>query len=81
MTNRERVEAWHKEWLTCPDHHWGDRIDWSSADEIARRLDEAATPEPESCPIAGEETQGKFYCSRQKGHEGPCAAHPLLSFD
>lgn len=26
------------------------------------------------CPVAGEKTQGRYYCTRGLGHDGPCAA-------
>jgi hypothetical protein len=29
------------------------------------------------CLIAGEKTNGYFFCSREKGHDGPCAGHPV----
>lgn len=29
------------------------------------------------CPVAEEKTQGRFFCTRGKGHEGPCAVQPL----
>lgn len=40
----ERVKRWRDEWLN--DHaktHWGDGISWTTAEEIARRLDEPMT--------------------------------------
>lgn len=46
-TSQQRVEGWHAEWLAAMDPHWGDKIDWATADEIARRLDEAARAEAE----------------------------------
>ncbi len=73
-TNVEQVEAWHREWVMTNKPHWGDRIDWATADDIARRLDEAQAPEPASCDLA----PAGWYCTRQKGHDGPCAAHPEL---
>lgn len=76
MTNQQQVEAWHKEWLDSDAAHWGDRIDWNTADEIARRLDEVQATQQESCPVATRETGGRYYCTRVKGHEGPCAAVP-----
>lgn len=37
----ERVTRWNDEWLADNGKtHWGDKIDWQSAKEIARRLDE-----------------------------------------
>lgn len=30
----------------------------------------------EVCPLAGQQTGGKFYCKREAGHSGPCAAVP-----
>lgn len=41
MNAFERVKRWQKEWLgggKAP--HWGDAIVWTTAEEIARRLDE-----------------------------------------
>ncbi len=73
-TNQDQVQNWHLEWLNADEPHWGDHIVWHTADEIARRLDQLQAPEPESCEIAERETGGRFYCTRQKGHEGPCAA-------
>ena len=29
----------------------------------------------EDCPIASQETNGLFWCSRETYHDGPCAAH------
>lgn len=72
MTNQQQIEAWHKEWLESAEPHWGDTISWVTADEIARRLDEAAATQPESCDVAPK----GWYCTRPKGHEGPCAAYP-----
>lgn len=31
---------------------------------------------PEHCLVARRETQGNFYCTRDPGHTGPCAAWP-----
>ncbi len=83
MTNVEQVQEWHTQWVIAKSEapgkpHRHDNIHWATADAIAAELDAAAAPEPESCPIAEAETDGAFYCSRQKGHEGPCAAHPKL---
>jgi len=72
MTNQQRVEAWHQEWLESNEPHWGDRINWTTADDIARRLDEAGATKAESCDVPPE----GWYCTRPKGHDGPCAAHP-----
>ena len=77
MTNQEQVEVWHKEWLLSTEPHWGDRINWTTADEIARRLDDLAAPEPETCTLPPK----GWYCTRQAGHDGPCAAHPELPLD
>ncbi len=32
---------------------------------------------PERCHKASEHTMGLYYCSRESGHGGPCAAHPM----
>lgn len=69
MTNQEQVEAWHAEFMNAPGKHWGDKINWVTADEIARRLDEAQEVRPMSCKRA----PGGYYCTRQAGHDGPCA--------
>lgn len=75
MNNQQRVESWYKEWLDSDGgsdtRRWGDRINWITADEIARRLDEACAPVVESCDVPPE----GWYCTRAKGHDGPCAAH------
>lgn len=67
-TYQQVVEAWHLEWLNSTTPHWGDKMDWTTADEIARRLDETEKPAPESCDLAPE----GWYCVRQKGHPGGC---------
>ena len=71
MTNAEQIAAWHAD---KPD--WAQSLsarDWSVAELIAEKLDAEAAPEPESCTVPPE----GWYCTRQKGHEGPCAAHPM----
>lgn len=40
-TALERVEKWEGEWIYQGEPGWGDKIDWNSAKEIARRLDNA----------------------------------------
>lgn len=41
MNAFERVKRWQKEWLESgQSKHWGDTIVWTTAEEIARRLDE-----------------------------------------
>jgi hypothetical protein len=30
-----------------------------------------------TCSTATQSTDGKFYCTRQSGHDGPCAARPV----
>lgn len=30
----------------------------------------------ERCPVAAENTDGAYYCTRKRGHDGPCAAVP-----
>ena len=39
-------------------------------------------PKQSTCNIAHENTGGTYYCTRQAGHSGPCAAHPktIMSF-
>lgn len=64
------VEQWHAEWLASSDEtHWGYKMDWYTADEIARRIDEANAPEPESCPLV---PIAEGYCLLPAGHKGPC---------
>lgn len=31
----------------------------------------------QTCPVADEKTNGTYFCSRDVGHDGPCAAHPI----
>lgn len=71
-TATELVEQWHLEWVTSPDAHWGDKISWHTANEIAQRIDEANSEQNVSCDLPPE----GWYCTREKGHEGPCAAYP-----
>lgn len=79
MTNTQRVELWHAEWLQSDGPHWGDKIVWGTAEEIAHRLDAvqvaaqvAAAPAPVNCDLA----PAGWYCTRAKDHAGPCAAYP-----
>ena len=74
MTNLERVAVWKDQ---LPDFVmlWSSR-DWSTAEATAEQLDREQAPDPESCMVASDETNGTYYCTRQKGHDGPCAAHP-----
>lgn len=74
MRFEEQVAAWHRDPPEWAKHLKG--RDWDVAELIARQLDIAATPEPEACPIATVETRGQWYCTRPKGHSGPCAAVP-----
>lgn len=68
-TAAQYVEEWHAEWLTnSGEPHWGIKIDWATAEEIAYRLDQTTAPEPESC----ERVTGSLVCTRQAGHEGAC---------
>lgn len=72
MTNIEQITAWHAD-----KPAWAQLFtarDWSVAELIAERLDVEALPKPESCAVASERTHGEWYCTRQKGHDGPCAA-------
>lgn len=44
MTATQQVKAWREQWRAMANEtHWGDNIDWRSAEEIARRLDEIPT--------------------------------------
>ena len=72
LTARQQVEAWHIEWLNADGAHWGDRIEWGTADEIARRLDVEATADDVDCTKAPE----GFYCTQAEGHPGPCDIFP-----
>lgn len=37
----DQVQAWEDEWIYSEDNpHWGDRIAWSTARDIAKRLDD-----------------------------------------
>lgn len=45
-----------------------DRIEAQRAKELAPR-----------CQLASTATKGFYYCSRDPGHDGPCAAHPTLT--
>lgn len=74
MTNHQRVETWFRE---RPEFvaNWSAR-DWAVAEAVAEQLDREQAPDPESCMVASDETGGAYYCTRQKGHDGPCAAHP-----
>jgi hypothetical protein len=42
------VEGWHAEWLRSRLGHWGDRIEWGTAREIAQHLDQAITLKTET---------------------------------
>lgn len=66
-TNVQRVTGWHDDRPKFTER-WTAR-DWDVADLVARKLDEESDPEPESCLLA----PPGWYCTRQKGHEGPCA--------
>lgn len=69
MTNQELVARWHRE---RPE--WTAKLsarDWDFMEEVATQLDGARAPDPKSCTVPPE----GWYCTRQAGHEGPCAAH------
>jgi len=34
---------------------------------------------PERCLVTRQNTNGAYYCTRETGHQGPCAAHPSES--
>lgn len=72
MTHVEQVAAWHKErpeWtLTFTAR------EWDVLERAAEAFDVAFAPEPEDCRKA----PPGYYCTRQAGHDGPCAAHPTL---
>lgn len=74
MTHAEQVAAWH---ANKPD--WAENFtarDWSTLELVAERFDIEMAPEPEDCTKA----PAGYYCTRQAGHDGPCAAHPTLGF-
>lgn len=75
MTNLEQIAEWHK---TKPPfaRHFTAR-DWDTAEVVASALDAAGAAAPESCLVAPD----GWYCTRQKGHDGPCAAYPLGADD
>lgn len=52
-------------------------------DKIEEQRYRAMTPKPERerCSVASTATHGAYYCSRDRGHDGPCAAHPSVSFE
>lgn len=72
-TATELVEQWHAEWLQDRGAHWGDATAWVTAEDIARRIDEANTPTLQSCELAEE----GWYCTREAGHDGLCTVHPV----
>lgn len=74
-TAMELVETWHAEWLGAPKPHWGDSISWTTAEQIARRIDRAQAPEPKSCELV----IGDWYCTKQAGHPGECRPVPRES--
>lgn len=49
--------------------------DWLAHPENYTDIMPGSIPLP--CPVATQKTSGKFYCTRENGHEGPCAAHPV----
>lgn len=69
--NQEQIIAWHTH---KPD--WATKLtaaEWGLLDMVAEKLDEAQASPLTMCllPPAG------WYCTREGGHEGPCAAYPL----
>jgi hypothetical protein len=44
---------------------------------LERHAQPAADSKRTVCNVASANTEGRFYCSREGGHSGPCAAHPL----
>jgi hypothetical protein len=71
MTNLEHVSIWHAEWQAAPDTHWARHINWTTAEDIARRLDEANAPAPRSCNKA----PAGWYCVLDHGHDGTCVTY------
>lgn len=72
MTHLEQIAAWHHD---KPDFvaHFTAR-DWDTAELVATKLGAAHQDDPpQSCDIA----PTGWYCTRRKGHDGPCAAVPL----
>lgn len=70
MTSQQLVEQWHAEWMAATGPHWGDTISWATADEIARRIDEA-TPAVDC--LGG---QPDMFCTMSAGHPGDCHLVP-----
>ena len=71
MTHLEQIAAWHRD---KPDFvaHFTAR-DWDTAEFVAKKLDDAGAAAPVSCDVPPE----GWYCTREKGHDGPCAAYAL----
>ena len=71
MTHLEQIAAWHRD---KPDFvlQFTAR-DWDTAELIAKRLTQAQAKAPVSCDVAPE----GWYCTRELGHAGSCAAYPV----
>lgn len=70
MTNLEQIATWHAE-----KPEWAAKLtalDWSTAELIAEMLDAERGPENVDCQLA----PVGWYCTREAGHDGPCAAFP-----
>lgn len=44
--------------------------------ETVEQIEEQALSQQEGCGIAQRETSGAYSCTRERGHDGPCAAIP-----
>lgn len=56
-------------------------IEWTDADGAAWRAVDRfrkARASQRMCMVALINTAGNYYCTRREGHEGPCAAVPVL---
>ena len=71
MTHLDQVANWHK---TKPEFaaHFTAR-DWDTAEVVATALDLLRAEAPLSCEVPPD----GWYCTRQHGHDGPCAAYPM----
>ena len=49
-------------------------IDPTGGGKVVVTNREAPTQPPERCGVARTNTGGTYYCSREPGHDGPCAA-------
>jgi hypothetical protein len=69
LTHAEQVAEWHTE---RPDWTLAfSAREWDVLERAAEAFDLAMAPVPEDCKLP---PQG-WYCTRQAGHDGPCAAY------